>query len=185
MISIKNLSFAYGQKKIFENFSLDIAKGERICFFAPSGFGKTTLLRILMGLERPSSGEIGIKKGLGFSVVFQEDRLIPTKTVLQNLTLFGSEKKATELLEKLELADAKNKYPSALSGGMKRRASIARALINTADVYVFDEPFSGLDEKTKRTAAELISREIGGKTLLLISHEATDAALLNAKIINL
>ncbi len=185
MISIKNLSFCFGEKQVFKDFSLNVKSGERICISAPSGYGKTTLLRLIMGLEKPQSGTVNTEKGTRFSCVFQEDRLIPQKDALGNLTVFGEKEAAKSLLAELELTDSQNKYPAALSGGMKRRLSIARALLSDADIYIFDEPFSGLDEEIKQKTAALINKKTADKTVILVSHDLADAALLNTKIIEL
>ncbi|MBQ0083256.1 MAG: ABC transporter ATP-binding protein [Clostridiales bacterium] len=185
MIEIKNISFSYGEKKVFENFSLTVKSRERICLTARSGRGKTTLLRLITGLEKPQSGEIKTDESTKFSCVFQEDRLLPHHTVLRNLSLFGDVKRAKILLDRLGIGAEASKYPNTLSGGMKRRVALARALIRQADVYIFDEPFTGLDDTTKKSAAELINESCKDKTVILVSHETDDAKLLNAEIVDI
>jgi hypothetical protein len=185
MIKIHDLSFAYGEKQIFGGFSLEIPDGARSCIFGGSGCGKTTLLRLIMGLEKPADGSIETG-GVRFSAVFQEDRLLPFKTVLENITLIGAEKEtALYMLAQLGIAEAADKYPSELSGGMRRRAAIARALSAEYGCLILDEPFAGLDKENIEKAAALISEGVGGKTLIAVTHSEREAELLGAKIIML
>ena len=185
MIKINDLSFAYGKKHIFGGFSLEIPDGARSCIFGGSGCGKTTLLRLITGLEEPADGSIETG-GVRFSAVFQEDRLLPFKTVLENITLIGAEKEtALYMLAQLGIAEAADKYPSELSGGMRRRAAIARALSAEYGCLILDEPFAGLDKKNIRKAAALISESVGKRTLIAVTHSEREAELLGAKIIML
>ena len=185
MIRINNLSFAYGEKRVFSGFSLEIPDGTRSCIFGESGCGKTTLLRLITGLEKPAGGSVEIG-GVRFSAVFQEDRLLPFKTVLENITLIGAEKEtALNMPAKLGIAEAADKYPSELSGGMRRRAAIARALSAEYDCLILDEPFAGLDKENIEKAAALISESVGERTLIAVTHSEREAELLGAKIIRL
>ena len=155
MLSIDNISFSYGENPVLENFSLSVGDGERICLFGKSGCGKTTLLRIILGLEKAQKGSVTAGRDIKYSAVFQEDRLLPFKTVLQNITLIGAdEQTALSHLAAMGIRDCADKYPSELSGGMRRRAAIARALSAEYDCLVLDEPFSGLDIENIRKAAE-------------------------------
>lgn len=185
MIDIKKISFSYGEKTVFKDFSLKINSGDKILLNGASGSGKTTLLKLITGLEKVQSGEIDIEKNAAFSCVFQEDRLLPHHTVLQNLTLFGDKKTAEELLEKLNLSGDKNRYPQQLSGGMARRVAIARALIKKADIYIFDEPFNGLDAAAAENAAKLINNCCADKTVIIVSHNAEAKELFNARVAEL
>lgn len=185
MIEFIDVSFSYGKKKILENFSLEINDGDRICLFAPSGFGKSTILRLIMGLEKPKSGKIRGKENLKISAVFQEDRLIPQKTVSENLALFGGEDKIPEILENLNLRDTENLYPNELSGGMARRIAIARALNYSGDVFILDEPFNGIDKENILKTAEYIKNKTNGKTVIAVTHSTEEAQLLGTKIIEL
>lgn len=185
MIKFKNINFSYGRKEIFNGFNLTVNDGDRICLFAPSGYGKTTVLRLIMGLEKPKSGIIEGIENKRISAVFQEDRLLPQKSLLENVSLFGGVESAKEIISKLGLSDSENLYPKSLSGGMARRTAIARALNHKADIYIFDEPFNGIDKENLVTTAELINELTKDKTFILVSHNPEEAKLLNCKIINI
>lgn len=186
-LELQAISFSYSdssgtQKRLFQNFSMTVSKGERLCLYGPSGIGKSTLLRLMMELETPDSGRIFYPEKLKKAVVFQEDRLLPFTTVLRNLTLFGSLSDARRHLAALDLCEYENVRPSALSGGMKRRAAIARALTADGDILFLDEPFSGLDRETlARTAAHIVECS-RGKTIVMVSHSKDEARLLNAEL---
>lgn len=185
MIKFNNVDFKYKNKNILNSFNLEIQDGERICLFAPSGYGKTTILRLIMGLEKPNKGIISGLENKKIAVTFQEDRLIPHKTVYNNVALFGGEDGADDILNELGLSDAKNLYPAQLSGGMARRTAIARTLNAKGDIYIFDEPFNGIDrENTEKTAHSILKRT-RDKTFIMVSHSKTEAQLLNCKIIDL
>ena len=183
MIELKNISFSYGDKPIISDFSLQINEGARLCLFGESGKGKTTLLRLLAGLEKEKSGELLGAENKRFSVVFQEDRLLPNLSVLQNVALVGDGNRAKELLCALGLGDSLDMKPGELSGGMSRRVAIARALCADFDVLLLDEPFNGLDEEHVKSACELILREIGRRPFVLVSHNREHIEYLNGEII--
>ena len=185
MIKFNNVTFGYGKKAVLQNFNLEIKDGENVCLFAPSGFGKTTILRLIMGLEKVKSGSIEGIKDKKISVTFQEDRLLNHKTVLQNMELFGGTDNAEEILEALNIIDTKDLYPNNLSGGMARRAAIARALNYKADIYIFDEPFNGIDSENIEKTAKIILEKTKDKTVIIVTHSLYEAELLNARIINL
>ena len=185
MINFRDVSFSYGENRILENFNFTLDDGGRVCLFAPSGYGKTTLLRLMMGLEKPQKGSVSGTDGKKFSAVFQEDRLLPNKTVLENAALFGNEDQARDILSGIGLADALELYPFQLSGGMSRRAAIARALNREANIYIFDEPFTGIDDGNIAKTADIICRKTAGKTFILVSHSRTEANLLKTEIIEL
>ena len=184
MIELSDLRFGYrAAQPVLSGFSLTIPDGARICLSAPSGSGKTTLLRLLAGLEKPQAGSISGLSGLSLSMVFQEDRLLPHKTVLQNVALFSNDSRAAALLTELGLGSSLDCLPEELSGGMKRRAALARALAHPFDLLLLDEPFTGLDDDSKAVCLQAVRREIEGRTLVLSTHTPAEAEALGAEII--
>lgn len=192
MLKITNLSFSFGKKVILEDFSMTLEKGEIVALMAPSGYGKTTLLGIISGLFKPQKGEIenDFEK---VTYVFQEPRLFPWLTVSENLLAVMSEKDETskqavaEYLELVGLSDAANKYPSELSGGMKNRASLARALVYGGDLFLFDEPFAALDEDLRHDLTAKIKEYLRarGASAILVTHNKEDATEIADRILTL
>ncbi|MGN0521939.1 MAG: ATP-binding cassette domain-containing protein [Eubacterium sp.] len=184
MIKLDNLSFSYDNKQVLKGFSLTVNDGERICLYGDSGTGKTTILRLILGLEKADKASVK-STAEKTAVVFQEDRLLAFKTVEENITLFSKSNRLDYILSCLGILDAKNKYPSELSGGMARRAAIARALSVDADMYILDEPFTGLDRDNIIRAIKLINEITRDKTLITVIHEKEYARLLNCRIIEI
>ena len=188
-ITVRNLTKSYGDSLVLDRLSLDLESGRPCCLMAPSGAGKTTLFRILMGLETADSGTIKGLDGLSLSAVFQEDRLLEGYTVLQNIRLVTGRRYSadvlTGLIRQLLPEDSLKKPVSEFSGGMKRWAAILRAILAPADAVLMDEPFTGLDPDTKRRAARMINEYTAGKLLLFSTHSKEDAALLGAEILHL
>ncbi len=181
MLKIKNLSFSFGKKLVINNFSLNIKKGEKIWLSGPSGCGKTTLINLILGLLKADNGEIVVSTTKP-SVVFQENRLLPYYTVMQNIELVGGDKeKGKKILSALGISETQNAYPASLSGGMKRRAAIARALSVPFDLLILDEPFNGIDENNLMLTINCIKEFAQDKTIILITHNPEEAALLEAK----
>lgn len=186
MIRFEGVTFGYrGKRPILEDFNLEIHTGQRLCLFGPSGLGKTTVLRLLLGLEKPRRGRVTGTEGLRFSAVFQEDRLIPGKTVLENAALFADESVARTALEKLGLGEALNSLPGELSGGQRRRAALGRALAHPFDVLVLDEALTGLDEAAAASCLRLIDEITGEKTVVMVTHDRAHAAALRADVTEL
>lgn len=181
MIHIQNISFGYPEKPIFKNFSFTLGKDQRIALMGQSGCGKTTLLRLIMGLEKPQKGKMtGLPRPI--AAVFQEDRLLPHLTVLENAAIAGQDlPKAANVLRALGLGAELQNKPDALSGGMRRRVAIARALCTDSPLLILDEPFNGLDDATKKQTAQVILQEWKG-AILAVTHLPEEAALLEAKI---
>ena len=183
MIIFKDVCFSYGDKQILKDFNLTIEDGERVCLFGESGKGKTTVLRLIMGLEKPDSGTVTVTGSI--SAVFQEDRLLPFKTVSENIGFVSGNENADDILSSLNLLSEKDVYPSALSGGMARRVSVARALSVKSDIFIFDEPFTGLDEKNISDAADIINETTKDKTVVCVLHERANAEKLGCKILEM
>ena len=154
----------------------------------PSGAGKTTLLRILMGLERADSGRVEGLSGLRISAVFQEDRLCEGFTALENVRLAAapslSDADIRKALSAILPPQALDRPVSALSGGMKRRTAIGRALLAPFDLLLMDEPFTGLDEDTRRRTAAFIRERAAGRMILLSTHQEEDVRLFQARVLN-
>ena len=184
-IHINGIDKAYGTQKVLENFSLTMENGGHYCLMAPSGGGKTTLLRILNGLEQADDGTIeGIPEHIG--MVFQEDRLCEEYDVVTNIMLTAKRGKGMTALQVKEEAlkllpeESLTKPVSKLSGGMRRRCAILRAMLSDSDIIMMDEPFTGLDEENHRKTAAYILERLQGRTLLVATHRNEDVELLHA-----
>ncbi len=184
-IILDSLCKSYGDRAVIDGFSANIS--ENTAIMGASGEGKTTLARIILGLETADGGEVKFERKPTFSVVFQEDRLFEDFFAVDNVALaFGSDKnraeakkEAAEILSTLGISeDEQNKPTWAFSGGMKRRVALARALSKTSDILVLDEPFKGLDTDTRQICAECVKDRAKGRLILLITHDLTEAELL-------
>lgn len=190
-IIIKDLCKSFGEKKVLDNFSVMFPAGSVSCIMAPSGAGKTTLLSIMQGFINPDSGIIeGIPEKM--SAVFQEDRLCEDFCAVSNVRFScgaGKGKKSKEeivaCLSALGLGDSLDKPVRSFSGGMKRRVAIARALMADYELLFLDEPFKGLDEELKLSVAKYIKSSAAGKTVIAVSHDEAEAALLGATVIKM
>ena len=188
MLTIEHLTKQFGKKTLFRDLCLTV-EGPAV-LWAPSGWGKTTLLRILMGLDTPTAGRV---RGVGrAAAVFQEDRLCPQLTALQNVTLVlpGSEKQYKEQIEadfqQLGMDAAALALPAArLSGGQKRRTALLRALWAPSDTLLLDEPFTGMDPDTLAAAAALLRTRCGTEPVLLATHDREAIRLLGWPVIEL
>lgn len=187
MIKFKNVTFNYkgSKENILKDFSLYIKEGEKIWLSGASGRGKTTVLRLIMGLEKAKKGKVIINNNAKISAVFQEDRLIPFVNAQKNISLFSTQEKAEELLFELGLDDAGKMFEDELSGGMKRRVALARALSKDFNILLLDEALNGLDEQTKKITAQVINKYTQNKTVIFVSHSKEEAELLNAKEVKL
>ena len=209
LIEVKNLKKYYngGEVKALDGISVDICKGDVIAVIGPSGGGKSTFLRSLNLLEKPTSGSIvfdgeeitGDKVDLPrhrqkMGMVFQHFNLFPHKTILQNLTMAPvhikklpkaeAEQKAMALLERVGLADRANAYPAQLSGGQKQRVAIVRALAMEPEVMLFDEPTSALDPEMVGEVLEVMRElALGGMTMVVVTHEMGFAREVGSRVL--
>ena len=187
-LEISNLTKRFGEKTLFED--LDLTLTAPAVLWAPSGWGKTTLLRILMGLEMPTSGAV---QGVGkVSAVFQEDRLCPQLTAVENVALvlpgpMNQYKKKIEMnFQQLGLDGAALSIPARkLSGGQKRRAALLRALWAESDTLLLDEPFTGMDPETMKKAAALLKARCQDRNVLLATHDREAIEALGWEVIEL
>lgn len=191
MHGIKGISKKYGELAVLERVSIDFASGGTTCILGPSGCGKTTILKILSGLEVSDTGTVeGFAEG-DISIVFQEDRLIPWKTVDENLEFVLSGRRelkgkaVEEYLDRLGLLEYRDYYPSKLSGGMRKRIAILRALLYPSEVMLMDEPFSSVDVSNKSLTMgffkELMAEE--KRTCIIVTHDLEEAIELGNRIV--
>lgn len=192
IIEFKDINKNFGKLKVLENTSFQVNKGEIVCLLGPSGSGKSTLFKLAAGLIEQDSGQINIKNNLRKSYIFQSPRLLPWKTVEENLTFVQEnyliKKRAKKIREKLlklnGLDDFKKNYPYQLSGGMKQRLEIIRGLSIWPDLLLMDEPFKSIDTQLKFNLRKMLLRfyEQMNLTALLITHDPEEAVLLADKI---
>jgi len=212
LLSLKNLWVEYGEKVVLERISLDIAEGSFVSIIGPSGAGKSSLLRVVLGQEKPTRGAITLdgaplppECGPDRGVVFQRYSVFPHLTVLGNTLLglefsaspftarlFGSARRAavaeTEaMLEQVGLADSRHLYPAQMSGGMQQRLAIAQALIKRPRILLLDEPFGALDPGIRKDMHALITRlwREHGLTIIMVTHDIKEAFSLGTRVLTL
>lgn len=181
-IIVKDLSIKYQNKEVLNPINFTIEDGSIVCFKGHSGSGKTSLIRILMGLLEGQQGQIIGLEDKGISAVFQEDRLCKNLSAVTNIHLVCDLSKS-EIREELKYilpSDCLNQPIIELSGGMKRRVAIVRAMVVDSDVIFMDEPFKGLDKELKGKVIEYVLSKRNGRTLCVISHDEEDSILLKA-----
>lgn len=183
---LEKMCKSFDGKRVLENVNKNLEKGKIYCLMAPSGAGKTTLLRILAGLEQADGGEM-TADGLNqiCTVCFQEDRLAEQYTAMDNiLMVVGSRRKAEAKTHLLRLLpeEALTQNCNALSGGMKRRVSLVRAVMAESEILLLDEPFAGLDEENKKKCAEYILVYQQERTVIVATHDEADATWLGGEI---
>lgn len=190
-VKVNHLTKSFGTLNVFTLVNLSLHSGRIYCLMGPSGSGKTTFLRILLGLEQPDSGSMEGLHGIKSSAVFQENRLCEPFTPVDNIVMVipgrtsRSRKQAREELSRLLPKEALSRPVSTLSGGMKRRVAIVRALSVPCDMIIMDEPFTGLDENTKLSVIRYIKEKTHDKLVIISTHQEEDVALLGGTLITL
>jgi NitT/TauT family transport system ATP-binding protein len=191
-LRLQNVRRVFGERVVIDSMSMDVAQGEFMAILGPSGCGKSTLLRVIAGLDKPNSGTLTAAPGetkFQTGYVFQDANLLPWRTVIENaalpLELMGVERagrfaRGRSALAEVGLSEAEALYPSQLSGGMRMRVSLARALVTSPQLLLLDEPFAALDEIT-RFRLDVRLRELWmerGMTVIFVTHSITEAAFL-------
>ena len=181
MITIDRLTLSYGNQQVLKDCSLQVEAGSRVALMGPSGCGKTSLINVIAGLLTPDSGKVSVNGKVSY--VFQEPALFPWLTAVDNINVVLSDRpetlpRAEQLLEAVGLSDCRDKYPHQLSGGQKQRIAICRALAYGGDILLLDEPLKGLDADTRDQVSALLRQEWTGKTLLLVTHDPSEAQSL-------
>ena len=203
ILSLKNISFSYKDKLIFDNYNFVINKEEIIAIIGPSGCGKSTLLKIINGLETEYSGDV-LLDGVNVNnipvnkrdivLMFQDNLLFPHMTIFENIEFSLKMKKypkhkiknmVDEVAKDIHLQDKLNKYPRELSGGQQRRVALARAVISKPKLLLLDEPFTGLDKEIKLEIMNLVRiiREKYNTSIIFVTHDLSEAEYLEAKCI--
>lgn len=197
LISINNLTKRFGSEKVFEGFKLEIFRDEILVIMGASGSGKSTLLNLIAELDHDYEGEIwrstDISEGVSipYPMVFQEsESLLPWLNVIENIRLVApglTGDQIISLLKEVEMADDSHKYPRELSGGMKQRVGIARALACRSRILLMDEPFASLDEELRLKLQDLIRaiKARDGLTVVFVTHDQSEAERLGDRIIKL
>lgn len=199
-VHLENLKKSFGSKEVIRNLNLQIEQGSFISLVGPSGCGKSTVLRLIAGLENPTSGlvEIDEDHAQNFGFVFQDANLLPWKTVAENVALpfelspllkgtakSEIDRRTLDVLSKVKMTDSKDLFPHQLSGGMKMRVSLARALIGKPQMLLMDEPFAALDEFT-RNEMQVQLRDLWQQeklTVIFVTHSLLESAFLADRVV--
>lgn len=187
-VRLRGLRKAFGAKTVLDGVDLDIPRGAFTVLLGPSGTGKTTLLRILAGLEEPDAGEVAVPRRR--TTVYQEPRLIPARRVLANVTLRqrrgpAVRAAAERALAEVGLADKARAWPATLSGGEAQRAALARALVREPQLLLLDEPFAALDALTRLQTQDLVAELCARHrpAVLLVTHDVDEAVRLADRVL--
>lgn len=186
-LKAENLCKRFGGNVVLDNFTREFPDGKVTAVLGKSGCGKSTLLNILMGLVKPDAGRVILPENAKISAVFQENRLCENLTASANIRLVTGKKFTPEALsrefEAVGLSGSENQPVRTLSGGMKRRVALLRALLAEYDVLFLDEPFKGLDTETKDEVLRYVKEKIQGKTVILVTHDESECDFLADEII--
>lgn len=190
-LRVENVSLSFGTVEVFQNLSVDIERGEFVAVVGPSGCGKTTLLNLFSQFIKPSSGKVVCAARA--RMVYQHDSLFPWQTVSENIALglrhindnAERSRQLSDMLRLISLEGFANHYPHQLSGGMRQRVELARALIGDSDILLLDEPFSSLDYLTRIRLRNELARMLDKlpRTVVLVTHDIEEAAQLADRII--
>lgn len=187
-MKLENVAKAFNAKKVvFTDFNAQIPESKITCILGGSGKGKTTLMNMILGIEKQDAGNIVFDGTPSFSAVFQDNRLLPFCSALENVMFAGADKNtAKAALCKVGLENEENTLPHKLSGGMQRRLALARALCKPNYTHLLlDEPFTGQDEQMKEHLVQLIKEETNGKTVVIITHDEQLAERIADNIIRI
>ncbi|CUH93875.1 ATP-binding cassette domain-containing protein [Herbinix luporum] len=188
-IKIIDICKSFKGQQVLKNLNITLSEGKISCIMGASGVGKTTLAYILMGLLKADAGQIIGLEGKKISAVFQEDRLIEHWDAIKNINLVChkgvSKDEIHNNLKEIGLTDYEEKAVSLLSGGMRRRVAIVRALLADYDLLIMDEPFKGLDEKLKKQVINYLQNKVKGKTVIIITHDKEEVSMLKADLITM
>ena len=182
MIRFENVSLVYGDRAVLAAVDLHVPIGARAALMGPSGCGKTSLLRMAAGLTKPTSGRVEVN-AQRLAYAFQEPRLMPWRTAAENVNAVLSDRSATmpeakKWLTAVGLADAENKFPEELSGGMRQRVDLARAMAYGGDLLLLDEPTKELDPDRRQEVLALLREHAKERTLLMATHSMLEAQAL-------
>ena len=184
-INIENLSISYNNHTVIDKFSYTINSGEKIALVGVSGTGKTSIINAIMNLI-PYEGNISFSETPRIATVFQEDRLIEELSVFTNIHMTANGLTNNEIIDYINSVGlTPRKKVSELSGGMKRRVAILRAILAPSNLLIMDEPFKGLDRTTKELIMNLISKKAPDTTMIIITHDMSEATYFNSRIINI
>ena len=173
MLNLENVVFKYEKKIIINDLSYSFDEGKTTAIIGESGLGKTTLINLIAGILKPNKGKIRCDhKKIGY--VFQDPRLFPWMTALENVKAVCNDEKTARYYLDLLLPNEYDKYPHELSGGMKQRVSLARAMAYEPSLILIDEPFKGLDEETERHTKEILKEFLQGRTAIIVTHSSSD-----------
>ena len=187
-LKLNNIFKTFNESPVIKNLNIEFELGKVTCLFAPSAFGKTTLLNIISGVDDDFVGEVVKKDNLKTSYIFQDERLMPWKNVVENIEFtMDSKEGVSYFINLVGLVGHEKKYPKQLSGGLKQKVAIAQALAHDPDILIMDEPFKGLNNEIKKELIEKIIPYIKSKKriTIFVTHDEVEASLFADKTFKL